>query len=164
MISKVAKTPAEQRQLQSIDDASYRINDSSGEQQYEFRCGQHPHKLCERKGAHPAQCDIDYRGHPARTTDPQKIHEHAEQGSAADREQHEPAGAISQRHKAHRRVASGNHNKNHHVIQLLQHAVHPRGYIKEMVGGARPVEQYKAHRENEEDLQLSTARMLRHAV
>ena len=70
----------EKRKLQRIDHTARRINQPSGEKPQKGRAGKRVPELAENAQTDPAHGDIDNRGKPFRTGDPESLDRHAENG------------------------------------------------------------------------------------
>ena len=126
----------EQRQLQRIDHTADRIDDASGEQPGELRGTQGVQQLWQREDAQPSHRDVEDGRDPLRTIDPEELQDAAQKGDAPDDRQHRQTAPFSQREQADRRIAAGDEDEDHHVVDLLAQCVGAFAGIKGVVTGA----------------------------
>ena len=138
----------EQGELQGVDDPAHGIDDATCQQPQEGRRGQGVEEPAEHQHADPAHGDVDRRGEPFGTGDPEGLDQHPRQGDAPDQSQQGISQLPAQHDQADRRIGSGNQHEDHHMVQLAEDAQIPPGQIHRVVSGAGAVEQYHAGHED----------------
>lgn len=130
----------EDRKLQRIDDASYGVDDASGQKPSECCRWKCFYNLCEGQHTNPAHSDINNGREPLGACDPAGHDDDAYDGDSPDEGQHIPAGFISQNDNADGGIGSGDQDEDHHVVNFAQELVDLRGDIQGVVDRAGRVQ------------------------
>lgn len=131
----------EDRKFQRIDDASYGVDDTSGQKPSECCRRKGFYNFCEGQHTNPAHSDINNGREPFGACDPAGHDDDAYDGDSPDEGQHIPAGFISENDNADGGIGSGDQDEDHHVVDLSKHFVDCGGDIQRMIDGAGRIEQ-----------------------
>lgn len=112
-----------ERDLQAVDDSAYGIDDAAGQQPSEACSGKCAENWNKCQHAKPSHSDIQNRGYPFGTVDPEAFQDNAEKGNCPDQSTEDVSQFIMKSNEAYRCVASGNHNKDHHMVHFAEPAV-----------------------------------------
>ena len=109
--------------LQDVEPCSDRIQDAANEQQEKARTRQRRVKHGQKPYDTPSEQQIQKRGGPPRTKDPERFDRHAdERGRPDDAEQDEPS-VVREGDQAERRVRSGDEQVDSAVVHDLEDAL-----------------------------------------
>ena len=144
MGAEVLELCIKDRKLQCIDDAADGVYDPASQKPAEGPVRQCADDLGHSQDAYPAHGDVDHRGEPFGTGDPQGTDEDAGDGDSPNKSHEGPSSLVTENHQADRCVGSGNQDVDHHMVNLPEHLVHSRGDVQGMVGGACRIEQHHA--------------------
>ena len=131
----------EEGNFQRINNSSDRINNSACKK---------PSEACSRKGvkdwnksqyAQPSHSDIEDGGDPFGAVDPAALQNNSGDCNDPYQGTQDIADFIMQGNEAYRGVASGNHDKDHHVIHLSETPVDFLCGVYGMVYGACSIKQ-----------------------
>ena len=129
--------------LQRIDDAADRIQQTSGKKPEESRTGQHRTDVSDLQNRQPAHGDVDDRGNISGTVDPEEFHDDPGKCQGPDPDQ-QGQSLLFQQTETDRCVGSGDQKEDGDVIDLLQD---PGLFFRKkecMVGAAGTVEDDQA--------------------
>ena len=114
----------EDRQLQGIDDTAHGVDDAAGQQPEKSGRGQSFQQRPEYQDTYPAHGNVDHRGKPLGTADPEGVNEDSGCRDGPHQGQQKKTGPVPQHNQADGSVGSGNQNENHHVVKLAQKPVY----------------------------------------
>ena len=132
--------------LQCIDHTANRINKSPRQQPAKSSLRQCMNNWHERKHTQPAHSNIQHRRNPFRTSHPECLKYNSQNCCRPHKCAKYISNLVMKNNQAHRRIASSDHYKDHHMIQLLQSAVHLRRRINGMIKSTCRIKQH--HRKN----------------
>ena len=113
----------EDRKLQRVDDAADGVDDAAGNKPEESGCGQGSHQRHHGQDAEPSHGDIDQRGKPFGTGDPEGFDQYPGDGGPPYQRKERITYGIPKRNHADRCIAAGDQYKDHHVVHLPQDPV-----------------------------------------
>ena len=122
--AEVLMPVVEKRQLQRVDDAAHRIDDTAGKEPAERRGGHVVEDLRKCQYTGPAHSDIEDGRDPLRAVYPECLDEDACDGDAPYDGEEDDARSPLQHDKAYRRVASRDEHGDHHVIDFLKDRIY----------------------------------------
>ena len=128
-------------ELQCIDDAADRVDDTACQKPSETCPRQIVEDRHESQDTQPAHSNIDYGGKPFRAVDPAAFEDHADDGNSPYQCTEDVTGAAVKDDQAYRCIAACDHHEDHHVIHFFQAAVHLGGGIYRMVKSACQIKQ-----------------------
>ena len=99
------------------------------------------------KDTEPSHSNVQNRGNPFRTVDPQCFQKDSHNGYCPYKTAENIADSIVKRNETYRCIASGDHNKNHHMIYFAKSAVYFFCGVYRVINGTCRIEkdhcQYK---------------------
>lgn len=157
MGAEILMSGVEDGKLQRIDHTPRGIDEAAGQQPEKSSCRQGAQQLAEHQDAHPAHGNINHRGKPFGTGDPEGFDQHASDGDAPHQGKQGVARCASQHDQAYRRVGSGNQHKYHHMVNFAEELQARARQVHTVIGGAGAVEQDHAEHEYGHGGQSDTA-------
>ena len=128
------------RPLQSVNDAAHGVEQPAGQQPAKAGGRQAGQQLGQREDAGPAHGDVQRRRHPLGAEHEKQHGGRPQQGAPPDDSQQHPAHQRRQRQQADRGIAAGDHDKDHHVVQLFEQRLVPAARGHRVIGGAGRVQ------------------------
>lgn len=141
MRSKELVSGIEDRKFQCVNNSADGVDDTACNQPYKGCFGEGLYQRYHGQDTEPAHGNINHGGEPFRAGDPECFDQHADDGSAPYQSQKRIADGIPKRNDTDRSVASGNEDKNHHMVYFPKDSIDLFGNIKGMVGSAGTIEQ-----------------------
>lgn len=120
MAAEIFMPAVEDRELQCIDHAADRVNNSSCQKPAKSRCAHGIEDLGECQHAGPSHADIQDRGYPLGTEHPKCLDQYACNGNAPDQGQQSDSCPALEHQQADGRVASCDQDEDHHVVDFFQ--------------------------------------------
>lgn len=108
-------------QLQRVDHAAHRVDDTARKKPQEGAAGQRVPQGAEYAKAYPSHGDVDEGRKPLRASDPADIDDHADDGDPPYDGKQRVAEPVAQNDETDGCVGTGNQNKDHHVVQLAKY-------------------------------------------
>ena len=102
----------------------------------------------KRQNAQPSHADIQDRRQPFGTVDPKTLKQDPQNGDGPHKSAENISDPVMKRDQAYRRITSGDHNKDHHVICFAQPAVYLFCRIYRMVNSTGCIQQYHCQYKN----------------
>ncbi len=141
MGAEILVSGIEERKLQCIDDTADGVDDASGYEPQEGCGGEGGYQRHHGEDTEPSHGNIDQRGKTFGTGDPEGFDQDACNGGPPYENKERDACGVSKGNHADRRIASGNQNKDHHMIDFSQKPVDFFRYVQCVIDGACTVEQ-----------------------
>lgn len=138
----------EKGKLQAVDDASDGVDNAACKEPSEACSWQGVKNGDKCKYAKPAHSDVKYRGYPFGTGDPETFQDDAKECDGPYEDAQDIADFVVQGDKADGRIASCNHDKDHHVVYFAQPAVDFFCGIYRVVNGTGCIKQNHSQYKN----------------
>ena len=123
MGAEILVSGIEERKLQCIDDTADGVNDASGYEPQEGCGGEGGYQRHHGEDTEPSHGNIDQRGKPFGTGDPEGFDQDACNGGPPYENKERDACGVPKGNHADRRIASGNQDKDHHMVDFSQKPV-----------------------------------------
>ena len=136
------------RELQAVNNTTDRINDAAGQKPSKTGSGKGVKNGQKGQDTEPPHADIQYRRYPFGTGNPAGLEDNAQKRNTPYADAEGVAQTVVKGDQADRRIASGDHDKDHHVVEFAKPAVYLLGGIYGMVNGAGCIEKDHGQYEN----------------
>ena len=130
--------------LARVDDGAGRVEQPAGQEQGRRRRAGLAEDLGQRDHDHPADADVGQRDGQPRRVDPRDAERDAEQRAGPDADQDDRAARRLEHERGDRRVAGGDEDEDHGVVDAAQDRLPARGGRPAVVDGARDEEGVQA--------------------
>ena len=121
--TEMLESGVEQWKLQCINDTSDGVNDTAGQEPVKGSRSQGCDDGFEGCEANPAHGNVDHRGKPFRTVDPDGIDDDTDDRDGPDERQKAVSDRIAKDDQADRSVGAGDQNEDHHMVDLFEHLI-----------------------------------------
>lgn len=125
MASEIFMAVIKNRKLQCIDDTANGVYDAAGQQPAESSGGHGVKDLSKCEDASPAHADIQDRGYPLGAIHPECFDQDPGNRDAPHNRKKDNTGLAAQDKQADWRIAAGNKDTDHHVVNFLQNGADP---------------------------------------